>query len=324
MSQHYFLNIFQKERQTVAEYVASLQRDIADSEFTVKCECDKVISVAGVFLRAQFIRGLRDDWLREQLLQANVNTFEEILTQATALEASKIESQQLTQRHDTSQQSIDTNKITNTRNHFRNRSHSKGNYRSPTPERRSDQSRRRLDYRALAIENLCIRCGRDNHKADKCRIDRKKLKCESCKKVGHIAKVCITTLISALHNSPTVHTVSHEQATSSSYGINKVEALVRQGEIVDLYEMVADSDKYIITVRLNGKAQRFEVDSGAKFSLLAEDVFNRLDLKVPIEKSQVAFRTYSGNIIQSKGKVHLTVSPRKRNPDRTPSCTTRS
>ncbi|XP_063907429.1 uncharacterized protein K02A2.6-like [Zophobas morio] len=297
-----------KERQTVAEYVASLQRDLADCEFTVKCECDKVISVAGVFLRAQFIRGLRDDWLREQLLQANVNTFEEILTQATALEASKIESQQLTQRHDTSQQSIDTNKITNTRNHFRNRSHSKGNYRSPTPERRSDQSRRRLDYRALAIENLCIRCGRDNHKADKCRIDRKKLKCESCKKVGHIAKVCITTLISALHNSPTVHTVSHEQATSSSYGINKVEALVRQGEIVDLYEMVADSDKYIITVRLNGKAQRFEVDSGAKFSLLAEDVFNRLDLKVPIEKSQVAFRTYSGNIIQSKGKVHLTVS----------------
>lgn len=39
VSQHYFLGIYQKEKQTIPEYVAALQKDITECEFQVKCEC---------------------------------------------------------------------------------------------------------------------------------------------------------------------------------------------------------------------------------------------------------------------------------------------
>lgn len=53
VSQHYFLNIYQKNGQSISDFVASLQRDLADCEFTVKCECDKTNSISDVFLQAQ-------------------------------------------------------------------------------------------------------------------------------------------------------------------------------------------------------------------------------------------------------------------------------
>ncbi|KAL1448121.1 hypothetical protein WDU94_006624 [Cyamophila willieti] len=96
VSQHYFLNIYQKEDQNISKFVAALQRDIADCDFNVKCKCKQSVPISDTFLRAQFIRGLKDNWIREQILQSSATTFDEILTKATALEASRIESQELT------------------------------------------------------------------------------------------------------------------------------------------------------------------------------------------------------------------------------------
>uniref|UniRef100_A0A1B6GVJ1 Peptidase A2 domain-containing protein n=1 Tax=Cuerna arida TaxID=1464854 RepID=A0A1B6GVJ1_9HEMI len=79
-------------------------------------------------------------------------------------------------------------------------------------------------------------------------------------------------------------------------------------DVVDLFEMTPDLDKYLIDVELNGKPQRFEVDSGARFSLLSECDFNKLNLGVPLEKSNVCFRSYTSNIIKPIGKVSLTVT----------------
>ncbi|XP_026684492.1 uncharacterized protein LOC103516232, partial [Diaphorina citri] len=95
VSQHYFLNIYQKEDQNIPEFVATLQRDISECDFNVKCKCKQSISIVDTFLRAQFIRGLKDNWLRGQILQSSATTFNEILTKATALEASRIESKEL-------------------------------------------------------------------------------------------------------------------------------------------------------------------------------------------------------------------------------------
>lgn len=61
-----------------------------------------VISVANFFLRVQFIRGLRDSWLCEQLLESGQTKFDKLLKKATALEASKIESAELEKRSSTS------------------------------------------------------------------------------------------------------------------------------------------------------------------------------------------------------------------------------
>jgi len=99
VSQHYFFSITQQATECIADFVANLQHDIADCEFTVlsKCTCveEQSVSVAELCLRIQFIRGLRDNWIREKILQSTHTKFADIVTSAIALEASKIESKEI-------------------------------------------------------------------------------------------------------------------------------------------------------------------------------------------------------------------------------------
>ncbi|XP_008485595.1 uncharacterized protein LOC103522267, partial [Diaphorina citri] len=278
-----------KDHQNIADFVSSLQRDIVDCEFNVKCVCQKSVSVSDIFLRAQFIRGLRDDWLREQILQSDKTTFEDILVKATALEASKIER---VDRAPGVNIAILLLHVTSHKSYSRRSSNS-----------------RHVNFRALGIENCCLRCGRNNHKASDCRTDRTQLKCHSCNKQGHVAKVCISTLRSrdksTNHATNSVETEDYSNYSTATYGVNKLESI--QQQVVDLFE-VSDSDKYLIDVTLNGKVQQFEVDSGAKFSLLSQNEFQSLNLNLPIEESHVAFRSYSGDIIKPVGKLRLKVA----------------
>ena len=78
VEQHKFLCEIQNENQTGAEFVAVLQKRSIDCAFV--CECRK--SVANIFLRVQFIRGLGDSYIREQLLQKPESTFMKITQKA--------------------------------------------------------------------------------------------------------------------------------------------------------------------------------------------------------------------------------------------------
>lgn len=49
------------------------------------------------------------------------------------------------------------------------------------------------------------------------------------------------------------------------YGLKKVDCINRHDNVVDLFEMNHASDKYMVSVIINGKPQCFEVDTGAKF-----------------------------------------------------------
>jgi hypothetical protein len=59
LCQHHFRSVYQAETQTIADYIATLRRDIIDCEFISPCECH--VSIADIFLRAQFVRGVRDN-----------------------------------------------------------------------------------------------------------------------------------------------------------------------------------------------------------------------------------------------------------------------
>ena len=75
MEQHRFLCEVQNENQSISDFVAVLQKRGTECEFL--CDCKK--SVANILLRAQFIRGVRDVYIREQLLQNPKSTFAEIV-----------------------------------------------------------------------------------------------------------------------------------------------------------------------------------------------------------------------------------------------------
>jgi hypothetical protein len=56
---HHHLATSHAENQTITDYIATLQCDIIDCEFISPCECH--VSVADIFLCAQFVRGIRDN-----------------------------------------------------------------------------------------------------------------------------------------------------------------------------------------------------------------------------------------------------------------------
>lgn len=165
VAQHRFLSVYQGEKQSIAEYIAGLWKEASDYEFV--CHCKKPIDE--IFLRAQFIRNLFDNSIREQLLQLDLTEFKDIVCKAIPLEAAKIDSRELASKLIATSQSgssIDNNKITRQNKSEGNESSIKRKQRSKRWQRRDtnkSNSKSKIDYRSLDIENLCIRCGHDNH-----------------------------------------------------------------------------------------------------------------------------------------------------------------
>ncbi|XP_054276450.1 uncharacterized protein K02A2.6-like [Macrosteles quadrilineatus] len=93
-----------------------------------------------------------------------------------------------------------------------------------------------------------------------------------------------------------------ESSHPDEYGITQIK------DVEDLYIVGPDSDKYMVTVTINNKPQTFEIDSGARFSLISETDFDKLGLKVPLQPTPISFRSYSDHIIKPKGKVTVSVS----------------
>ena len=327
VSQHYFLNIIQQPHQSISDFVASLKGKLKDCDFYATCptaSCTKKFSIADIFLRAQFIRGLKDSWIRESVLQdANLKDFDGILTKAVALEASRFESGQLSlPPENTQDQAAETNKIYRPQEgkhrsrRSSDRSDSQGNRRQSSAHPRhvshSRNSRGHVDYRSLGLDGICLKCGRSNHKSRDCRTIRESLKCISCGKIGHISKVCITTLLRKSKTNTLSSQRSEEQEedrhSNNDYGITRIDT-------EDLYEVGSDTDKYIVTVTLNNKPQSFEVDSGARFSLLSETAFNKLGLNIPLQPTSVSFRSYSDHVIKPKGKVTVSVAYKRNSMD---------
>ena len=195
VAQHKFLSRYQSEGQSVADFVATLRRDIIDCEFVSECACKS--SIADVFLRAQFIRGINDGGMREQLLQSESSKFDEIVSKALVLEAAKLDSKELSQVT-TNLSSLSVNKIFNKR---------KVVSRSKFQQ---SQQKRKISYKQLGIAGLCLRCRRNDHFAKEFR-SSSKLKCNLCAKQGHVAKVCIASLLTDSNNAGPKNKISNHR-----------------------------------------------------------------------------------------------------------------
>lgn len=99
VSQHHFLSKYQSN-ESIADYVATLRKELALCEFISKCECGKNVSVVETFLRAQFICGIRDQSITERLLQGNETDFNKIVASAISFEAAKADSRALSTKQD--------------------------------------------------------------------------------------------------------------------------------------------------------------------------------------------------------------------------------
>ncbi|KAJ8898451.1 hypothetical protein PR048_003811 [Dryococelus australis] len=96
VAQHQFISKYQTSEQKIADFIATLRSELNDCDFILQCECK--VSIAHTFLRAQFIHGLCDNCICEQLLQSDKVAFNELVLKAITLESSKADLKALVQR----------------------------------------------------------------------------------------------------------------------------------------------------------------------------------------------------------------------------------
>lgn len=307
VAQHYFLSTYQQGNQNISEYVTELKKNLIACNFLATCQCNKQVSTADQFLRAQFIRGLKDAWITEQLLQSNLSDFNDIVNKAIALEAARMDSQKFAKPSTSTSGSINatttTNQIHSSRHRSRNRYNNQKEKKYTSSSRANphqkyrnrEPSRSRVNYRELGIDGKCLRCGRNNHTVKDCRVNQTSLKCNSCGKQGHVSSVCISTLSSSRNEQNTRNSTYNVD----SFSINQVE---------DVYlSQAGDTRKYYTFINVEGKMIQFEVDSGAGFTLLPKDMFEKLQCNKKLEPCNLTFRTYTRQTFKPYGKVQVLV-----------------
>ncbi|KAF2892722.1 hypothetical protein ILUMI_13450 [Ignelater luminosus] len=195
IEQHKFLSRMQAANETIAQYTVALRKLSSTS---------------------QFIRGLSDPTIREKLLQEKDLTFGNATKIALALEASKLGNRVLS-----SSTEGEVNKVTVSKPPRRQNSTSKN---STYTNRKPHKTKSKINYADLGLDEICLRCGLNNHLVNDCQKDRSTFKCSSCHKTGHVAKVCIITLTKNKKNK-SVNLVIEDNDSScgeSQFSINHI------------------------------------------------------------------------------------------------------
>lgn len=320
IEQHKFLSRMQSPNETVAQYVAALRQLTTTCEFN--CPSNNCgVSIANVFLRAQFIRGLSDPHMREKLLQIRDLTFERAVEVATSVEASQIGNRVIAGGAGAVNkvQQERGNKFKPHYKHTQARSHStawqnksadsryqQNNRSSRSTHFRAGSTKRKVNYRELGIDGLCLKCGLNSHKSNECRRNRNSLKCSLCSKVGHISKVCITSLTkSRSRQSPNIRLLNSSENDDIIHNEN-----INVNRIIDIRKTDSSSDfeKFIVPIKVGSKVINFEVDTGSPVTLINSDDFSRLNINCPLQKTNVVFRAYTNETFAPLGMLKVPVS----------------
>lgn len=95
---------------------------------------------------------------------------------------------------------------------------------------------------------------------------------------------------------------------SENLGINQIIDIYSESEIQQ-----AELQKFFVYVFIEGKKQIFEVDSGAGYTLIPTSDFDKLKLNVKIQKTNISFRSYTGDIFVPLGYVEVNVRYKQKN-----------
>ena len=155
----------------------------------------------------------------------------------------------------------------------------------------------------MPLAESCSRCG-GRHSAVTCKF--KNADCFHCRKRGHIARAC--------RNKKKESTHSAKKPSHRTHRMSELEQPqpVAEEPVYSLFQLSARSTNPIrVTVGAQGKDLLMEVDTGASLSLMSESTYRSTwsDTERPLlQPSQVKLRTYTGEIIGSKGVITVPVS----------------
>lgn len=163
----------------------------------------------------------------------------------------------------------------------------------------------------MGIDGLCVRCGCSDHTQSDCKADSKKLRCTSCSHQGHVTKVCISTLVKIQRSKSSE---SKQLEAEALYDCQLISEFSTVNLIVDVYQHGSvdhkDTEKFFTEALIQGKRQKFEVDTGTGLTLLPVDQLKRLRLNVKLQPTAVRFWSYTSNIFEPIGVVKVPVQYR--------------
>ncbi|XP_031333813.1 uncharacterized protein K02A2.6-like [Photinus pyralis] len=249
-------------------------------------DCGK--STIETHLRTQFIRGLRDDDIRQELLRLKEDTkFDEIVREATAINTSKIESREIQRSQQTHSEPV--NAVKEQRKWKAYGGRQKVNPTSSTETTRFD------------FTGKCYRCGHEGHRAFRCSMKDKI--CAKCKKVCHIATVCMQG-----GNIKTVRQVTQSEDNDDIVEDDQFE-MYTIGNIFHMHGVKSGgSGKFMVNIQVEENNCEFELDTGAAVSTMSYRNFLKVCPGLSISDTSSRLRTYSGEIIEPLGTCNITIS----------------
>ena len=157
----------------------------------------------------------------------------------------------------------------------------------------------------------CCRCDSEFHLANTCR--HKITTCSKCKKKGHLAKVCKGTGVASYSQHPNktnlVRPVDEqaETLTHSCRCCSNVNLITAEDEI-ELIHTIRGADPYKILLDVNGEVIDFGIDTGVGRTILPAKVYREKSSHIPLERTEMILKTYSGEKLKVAGKVLVKIT----------------
>jgi hypothetical protein len=296
--QHKFLLRLQHEGESIANFVADLKMHTTNCNFI--CPSCKH-STTDTHLRSQFIRGVRDNDIRERLLQQKEDVnFQKIVELALAIETSKLESKQIQSPYRT--ESTHQTAVRSDSGNFTRKKYDNKNAARPKKLPSTQTTQPKPSFSMAHLRGKCFRCGDVSHKADKCRFIN--AVCNKCHTKGHIQSVCMKSgpTHTHVHQQQIVgendihHENLHNNTTTTTYTINSIET--PQDSV---------PPKAVINVTIEGKYCSMELDTGATLSSMSLSSFRKICPTTPIEPTNIQLRGYFGEVRAALGKSYVNI-----------------
>ena len=270
---HKFRKLKQQQGESVAHFVSKLRVQSDLCNFTNTAEGEKNV-------RDQLIDGCISDKLKKLLLEkGNDLTLEKAISIANSLE--------LVQRQTEIMSEAATTHMAQGRNatkqpQYRRNATSKARFSNG-----SSSTGAKPKQKATQVKRECYRCGRKSHSPDECWFKDKD--CHSCGKRGHIASQC-KTRGHIKKKGKDINTISEERHQSESDDETVLMASFGKGP----------SSPITATMTVNGQSLDFEVDTGATYTVIPENIANNLK-NIQLKDTRVDFKSFTGERIKPKG-----------------------
>ncbi len=256
-----FFSCYQKPGQSFQEYKAELCNKLKHCGFTSSCLAKKPQDRA---MRDMYVIGLRNAKIRQALLKEkdpDLETTEKIIQAAERLQADM--------RH------FDTP--------IKKNEFSVAKIQNDTKQKRQQQRQRNNINPSMKSDHKpCDTCGLTNHRRGDCKY--REFTCNSCKKKGHLERVC--------------------RQKKESNSINHISTIYKVNGSATIDQSIVQPST--ISLCINGHICPMEVDTGAVNTII--DIMTWHKIGSPsIHTSKIQLKCYSGSTLHVKGECLVNV-----------------